>query len=223
MRTEAASWFDRLFAHTPPDRVRASGALEHPPHLPGSVLASDASGGISIFDLARQVGTPRPWTPHPNAEAPYELRCRGAGPVVITYGASLADETALLGQHLQPCALTVTEDEAGLAQAIATGGAYVDRFAGAVATAVASRKAVGAWGVGAWGVAVASSGVPFVLRDPVRALDQVDPARDPVWVHVPGGWWGGLDALYGPALSVDSDPDALARVLARVATPAIPQ
>jgi len=32
-------------------------------------------------------------------------------------------------------------------------------------------------------------------------------------VHVPGGWWGGLEALYASAIAVDEDRSVLIEAL----------
>lgn len=223
MRAVAMPWLDRLLEHEVPEAGRAERALTNPPYTEPRALASpgpEGEGTTTIFEIAQAVGGPDRWEPRPRTGVPYTLSCTGEGPVVITWGAGPEDAAALEQAGLRACALDVTVDEVGLAEAIATKKPWADRFAGAVQAAARGRGAVAAWGTGAHAVAVAGSGLPFVLRDPVRKPSEVDVETDPAWVHVPGAWWGGLAPLYADALAVGEDPGELARRLtAHLAAP----
>ncbi len=212
-RAAVLPWLDELLAHEVADPRRAEKGLRAPPYTPGEALRSPAEGGASIFELALRIGGPRTWSPAPLESVPYELDCAGEGPVVITAGAREDDRDALLGAGLQACALQLAEDELWQAQALITGRAAADRPAGALRQAWRQRAALGIYARGAWAVAAAASGAPTVLRDPQRSLQELDPQRDPTWVHVPGAWWGGLDALYEGALATGSDPATLSGAL----------
>ncbi len=217
-RAVVLPWLDHLLDNSPPDARRSAEVALEPPYTPPDLLQTPTGDHLGIFPLALQVGHPGNYEPRPQQGVPYVLECKGTGPVVVSYGAQPADEQALLAAGLSVCVLDVPADLVGLAEAIAENGAYADRFAGAVASACSRKGALGAYGVGAYGVAVAASGVPFVVRDPVMELDQVDTGRDPPWVHVPGAWWGTMDKLYGQALALGSKPDELAHALVRLQT-----
>ena len=96
---------------------------------------------------------------------------------------------------------------------IATGRPYVGRQAGALRAGARTSGAVAVWGVRAWGLPASAVGLPFVVRDPVRTLDDLDPTRDPAWVHVPGAWWGSVDSALSGALLMSGDPARLAQQL----------
>jgi dienelactone hydrolase len=202
----AAEWLDDLLDHD--GRGDIPDAL---PNSPMELLATPDVGAARFPDLlAGAEGAPA-WVPAPHRDVPYTVSCEGSGPTVIQAGGGPEDTAALVAAGFEACSLEVAEDESGLAEAIATGGAYADRFAGALGDAVRARGAVGVYAVRAWGVAAQGAGVRYVLRDPVRALREVDEDGDPSWIHTPGIWWRGDP--YPDALATGSAPDALVAAL----------
>lgn len=197
-----------------------AGTLDHPkgrtpdplPHSPGDQLASRSVGDARWPDLVAGLSVPL-WTPAPWRDVAWLGRCEGDGPAVLIGGGDAADVAAVQAAGLRACPVTVEDDEAGLAQAIANGQAYADRYAGALRGAAEQHGAVGLYAVRGWGTAALGAGLPYVLRDPLTALDQVDPARDPAWVHAPGIWWN--PGVWSGALATGLDPTALATALAR--------
>jgi len=202
MQREAIPWIEALLDHSggpwldaiPAAPLRTAGPGEERAHL-------------GLFDLT--LLPTETWRPAPWEGVPYELDCRGEGPKVVTLGASRDDRRALRGGGFGVCVLDVPAEETGFEAAVGRGLVYADRYAGAVRTAVDRTDAVAAWGVGGWSVAVAGAGVPHVLRGPPSRMADVDLARDPPWLHVPGLWWGGLPKLWAGALAVDDDPEVL--------------
>jgi len=176
---------------------------------------ADPATGPAIFDL--QLHPTAQWTPAPPDLAPYELDCEGVGPVVIVAGGDATDRRALVDAGLQPCTLSVPTSAADQSEAIGSRTALADLLTASIARAGRTRKAVAAWGVRAWGLPVAASGLPFVVRDPLLDVHDVDVDRDPAWVHVPGAWWGTTERLLSRALATGEDPEALARALAEAA------
>lgn len=214
MQRAAVAWIDRLL-----DGEGGPWAAVVP--LIDLAGTAPQPGYPTIFDLP--LAPTARWEPDPWPEVPYELDCVGVGPVVVVGGGSETDRAALREAGMRACEVTIPEDEAGLFQAVATGRTYADRQAGGLAAAARRTGAVAAWGDRAWGLAAAGIGLPFVVRDPVRIPADLDPARDPPWVHVPGAWWGAVDAALAPAAATDSDPALLARALAeRLVLPVAP-
>ena len=181
-------------------------------HSPGAAADPTAP---ALWDLG-WTATAAPWRPAPDLDAPYELDCAGQGPLVLTAGADPADHAALIGAGLTACAVRVPPDAAALAQAISQGRAAADRPAGALLRAARQRGALGIYAVRAWAMPALATGLPVVVRDPVLQPQQVDPARDPAWIHVPGAWWGATQALLDRAAATGSQPEALARALAQL-------
>lgn len=178
------------------------------PHSPATALAS-ASVGEATFSSLLTRARVEPWTPAPRGAGGWTAECTGEGPAILTLGAS-AQDLAALGDF-RVCPLELVADELGTTEGIVRGQPYVDQLAGSIADAVRARGAAGVYAVGAWGLPARGAGVPFVVRDPVRTLAEVDEARDPAWVHAPGIWWSG-DPLVGAAAS-GTDPAALAATL----------
>ena len=211
MVREAAAWLDRLLAHTPRTEV-----IPDPlPSMPMEQLSSPGVGEAGFAGLLAEVAAPPAWTPAPTPDVPYALDCVGEGAPVILAGGDAADRAALTMAGFQPCALSVGEDELAEPEAIATGGAYADRFAGALRAAAAEKGAgeqerARVYAVRAWGVAAEGAGVSYVLRDPLQSAAAVDPLRDPSWVHAPGIWWG---PRYASALAAGDDRVALVEAL----------
>jgi dienelactone hydrolase len=222
MRALALPWLDEHLGHVPPDPDRAIAVLQAPPYTPGEALRSPADHGTaSILELALQTGGPQFWEPHPFTGWEWGVTrapdC--AGPPVLTLGAEPRDEAAILAIGACPVAVTVRAQEGAEGAAVARGQALVEGAAGAVLQATSAladpegEVPLGVYAVGAWAPVTAAANLPAVLRDPARDPRALDPTRDPPWVHVPGGWWGGLDALYASALAVGDDPAALAAAL----------
>ncbi len=174
-------------------------------------LPPDARSVFALHDVLQ----PRQfWSPAREGDGHHELSCQGSGPVVVVAGGDAQDQAALVAVGFRACAVRVPEDAAGHDEAIATQGpAYVNRLAGAVAEAAERVQARAVWGVRAWGLVAAGTGLPYVVRDPVLRLDQVDPQRDPAWIHVPGAWWGAVEAGLVGARAMGPDPVALAQQL----------
>ncbi|NOY25675.1 MAG: hypothetical protein GXP62_07355, partial [Oligoflexia bacterium] len=42
------------------------------------------------------------------------------------------------------------------------------------------------------------------------------------WIHIPGAWWGAIDAALSSAIATGDDPQILAAALARATQPAAP-
>jgi len=205
MVREAAEWLDKHLKH------RGTGSIPDTlPNVSSTVLASPGVGPTRLVDLLGSVSDAPAWAPKPVRDVLYTVDCTGKGPSVIVAGGGASDVDALAAAGLRPCVIDVGQDEVGLAESIATGGAYVDRFSGALKDAVRDRAAVGVYAVRAWGLAAEGAGVPYVLRDPVQTLGEVDLVRDPAWIHAPGVWWRG--PLYPSALATGDEPVALAAV-----------
>jgi hypothetical protein len=120
-----------------------------------------------------------------------------------------------------PCDLRLAPDETWEARAVTSGRALVDRPASALRAASAQHGGAPVYAVGSWTIAAAASGVPWVGREPLRGLDDVQPEQHPAWVHAPGAWWGGLEPLYASALALSDDPDELLSTLAQLRDGAI--
>ncbi|MCK6523230.1 hypothetical protein L6R49_17580 [Myxococcota bacterium] len=185
--------------------------LSQLPQLPGEALRSAELGPASLSDVLTPAQPPR-WSPSPDLDAPYTLRCAGAGPVVIAAGARDDELAALVQAGLRACALTVTADEVDQEAGLITQRPYVDRFAGALLSAARRERAVGLYVTRAWGVAAEGAGLPYVLREPLLRPQDVRPDQDPPWVHAPGWWWPA--PTYPGALLTGDDPAALAAALA---------
>ena len=175
-------------------------------------LRAGAFEGLpTLFDLNLDPSVR--WIPRVGAEGPAELDCAGRGPAVLVLGGGPADVDALVAAGLRACAARVPDDQGALHEAQVTGAVAAEAVAGALALAARRADAKGVYAVRAWAVPAAALGLPWVARDPVR-----DPRRlgadDPAWVHVPGAWWGGMDALLQGARAEGSAPGALAGALA---------
>lgn len=146
--------------------------------------------------------------------APVES-CTGEGLTVLVAGGDDADVAAITAAGLRACTLSLLdEDESGQAAALASRDAWADHLAGTLRLAAQHRQAFGVYAVRAWEAPAFASALPYVVRDPVTTLDQLDVPRDPPWIHVPGAWWGGLERARAGAMAAGQDPMALAGVLA---------
>jgi dienelactone hydrolase len=183
-------------------------------------------GPLPLLDLRTEGPTPdalgildlplRPearWSPQPLPAVPWLGACEGSGPRVLVAGGGPEDLAALRGAGLAPCPVDLPEDEIGVEEAIGRGGAYADRQAGGLQAAAKKLGVTSVYAVRAWGLPASALGLPFVVREPLRSAAAVDPARDPAWVHVPGAWWGAMDAALAPALATGDDPLSLAAAL----------
>ena len=162
-----------------------------------------------------------PWVPTAtvgSGRLSVELSCEGAGPTVLTAGATALDRAALGAVGLRACQVTVSHDEVGLAEGIATGEPYAGRLATALRDAAQLQGAQGIYAVRAWAVPAAGAGLPFAVRGPIDAPGDLILDQDPAWVHVPGVWWGGMDAVRAAAVGA-GDAATAAEALARSLTP----
>ncbi len=213
MIQRAADWLAKILKHP-------RGAIPSPlSHLPGEVLASKTVGTSRWADLVAPLEIPL-WSPAPYRDVAWLGQCTGEGPAVLIGGGEARDAQAVRDAGLRACPITVEEDEAGLAQAIANKQAYADRYAGALRGAAEQHQAIGLYAVRGWGTAALGAGLPFVLRDPLTDPDQVDPEQDPPWVHAPGIWW--TEDVWSTALATGTDPNVLANALANQAGVATP-
>ncbi|MCK6505716.1 hypothetical protein L6R53_20375 [Myxococcota bacterium] len=136
------------------------------------------------------------WSPSPVEGAAWSVACVGEGPTVVLAGAGgpPGDAAGVAGHRV--CRFSLEDPPTAVDEARVQGQVYADRVAGALRAAAAQEGATTLWGVGGWSVAVAGAGLPCRLWDPPRRPEQVDPAADPAWLHVPGLWWGLADELY---------------------------
>ncbi len=193
----ALAWVDDLIG----------GAGEVPealPHSPATALVSASVGEASFADLLTRSRLD-PWSPAPRGAGGWTAECVGEGRTILTLGAEERDLAALGGFRV--CPLELVADDLGTTEGIVRGKPYVDQLAGSIADAARARGADGVYAVGAWGLPARGAGVPFVVRDPIRTLAEVDEARDPAWIHAPGVWWSG-DPVEG-AVVTGSDPAVL--------------
>ena len=197
MQREAIDWIEQHQARA----VTGAVWLEDPPLL--ELRASPAPGPrLGIFDLELQPATM--WTPQRSAPAEFSVACEGTGPTVLVLGRGPVP-------GFRSCVVTLGE----LAWAVDAGRGRVtaDKVVAALRAAAAEHKVQALWGYGGHGVAVAAIEWPFVLEEPRRTPAEVDVDVDPSWMHVPGLWWGGVEALYAEALAT-GDEAACAAALA---------
>jgi dienelactone hydrolase len=214
MRAIALPWLDHQLGHQPRDTAAAEQAIRQPAHTPGQALRSPVDhGAMSILELALAVGGPRDWQARTDLEQSATHSCAGDGDAIIAVGAGPEDLQALRAVGWAPCDLHLVPDETWEPRAFTAGYALVDRPAAALRQLSAELGGAPIYGTGPWAIAAAASGAPWVGRTPLHSLDQVDPVAHPAWVHVPGGWWGGLEELYGHALAMGDDPNALIEAL----------
>ena len=206
MQEAAWAWLDRHLD------LRSPTELELPtptPRTPGPAAPGIHRG---IRDLALHPTTM--WQPMPWEGVPYSADCAGEGPTVVVGGAGPGDLRALRAAGLRACVVRVPADETGFVAAVGEGRVMADRQLGALATVAAREGAVGAYGVRAWGLVASGLGLPFVWRDPLTEIEDLDPSRDPEWVHVPGAWWGVCRDRSALALETGEEAKALALRLA---------
>ena len=175
------------------------------------------SGSAPITELSLPVGSL--WHPAPRRAVAHTQVCAGEGPTVVVAAGEAQDIVALHTAGFRTCSVQLITasgqswDPVDLAESVTSGAPLIDRVAGALLTVAQREDAVAIWGNRAFGLAASGVGLPFVVRDPVRTVDQVDPATDPPWIHVPGAWWGAVEAQLAGALAVGPDPAELARAL----------
>ncbi len=166
----------------------------------------------SIFDLPLQPTTMWTATP-PGGDGHHELSCSGSGPTVLLAGNHAADRDAVLAQGLRACEVRIPEDMGAVHEAIALRTAAVDHTAQALGAAARRCQAQGIYAVRAWGVPSLPTGLPYIVREPVRSPQQLQTDSDPLWIHVPGAWWGALEPVWAGAVATGTDPTALAKAL----------
>ncbi len=214
MAAIALPWLDEQLGHSPSDPASAAAALAQPPHTPGEALRSSTDqGAMTILELASSLGGPTAWSPRLDVDHGATATCTTDDPPVLAVGVGLPDLMALKDAGLAPCDVRLPPLETWEPQALTSGHALVDRPASALASLSAELGGAPIYAVGAWSVAAAASGVRWVGRAPPRSIGDIDPERDPAWVHLPGGWWGGLEPLYANAAATGDDPAALVEAL----------
>jgi len=167
-----------------------------------------------LFDLADHLHPTDMWSPGREGASHHELSCQGKGPVVVVAGGQATDLSSLEAAGLRACAVRIPEDAVGHDQAVGTAGTpYTHVLSGALRAAADRVQAKAAYGVRGHGLVAAGTGLPYVVRSPVRTLGEVDPTQDPNWIHVPGAWWGALAPVWTGALAVADDADELAGTL----------
>lgn len=183
-------------------------------------LRSPGHEALGSFARIRQLRVPEgpAWIPSvdPGRPYPYELSCAGDGPTVLALGASAADLVALTDAGLSACDLRIPQDSRSLARAIGAGTPAADPALGAVLAAIGRRQPAGIFARRGWAMLAARTGLPFVLAEPLLGLHQVDPTRDPPWVHLPGAWRpidGPAADAHRRALASGEDPTRLASTL----------
>lgn len=154
------------------------------------------------------------WRPAAADPLPWSMRCAGSGPVVLLAGADLSDAVALQAAGLETCLVTVeppSPEEEGDSQLLAR--PMADRVVASLAAAASESGARGAWGRRAWGLPISALNLPFVVADPLEEVAELR-LDDPMWVHVPGAWWGVITQGQRAALRTGDDTPALAATLA---------
>jgi len=175
-------------------------------------LSPDAK---SIADLA--LPGLEDWELNPTeGEAP-TMDCKGGGPMVLVLGRQAPE--ALQDGGFRTCELKMPTppgaswDESAWTESIGLGTVRADAIGGAVRSMAQRHGAVAVWAHRCWGIVAGAAGVPFVVEDPVQTFADIDPARDPGWVHVPGAWTGAVTKQLGGALAMDTDVPTLVSAL----------
>ena len=176
-----------------------------------------------IPDLATYLQPKKQWSAGRTGEGHHELSCQGKGPVVVVAGGEETDLSALEAAGLRACAVRIPEDAVGHDEAVGTAGTpYTHILSGALHAAADRVQAKAVFSVRGHGLVAAGTGLPYVVRDPIRGLAELDPNQDANWVHVPGAWWGALDPVWQGALATGDDPVELAGRLAKELRPDVP-
>jgi dienelactone hydrolase len=205
MQKRALTWFENQLGLAKGPWVDTVGGHDL------STGSTDMVDALSIMQLP--VPGTMAWVPKPVRGAAFSLSCTGSGPVVLTLGS--VNPGPLTSGGFTACSVTVplppgvSYDALAFAESLGRGQVRVDALAGAVLAAGESRSAVGVWGRRAWGLVAGSTGMPFVVQDPIRTVEELDVTHDPPWIHVPGAWSGAIDTLMAGALAVGEDPEAL--------------
>ena len=142
--------------------------------------------------------------------------CKGSGHVIALVGGSDLDREILSEEGFRVCRIALPVDELGAVEAIGRGQVYADRQAGGLLRAVEKSGAVAVWSVRGWALPASAAGVPYVVREPLNFIQDVDPVQDPIWIHVPGAWWGVFERVNAQAVLAHSDPVKLAKALAEI-------
>lgn len=189
-----------------------SGALLDPVPLLDLSTGTQDPDAPGIFDLPL---TPTElWTPTASGTPPaYELSCAGTGPGVLVLGGEQPDQDAIVAAGLRACMATIKADPTGTAEGIARQRPYAETLATGVTHIMATKQLDAIYAVRGWALPAAGSGHPFVAREPLTRIDQLDVNGDPTWVHVPGMWWGAGAAAADRALSQGTEPQSLSAAL----------
>lgn len=211
MQQQALAFFDRHLDLGPPSDGEPGPAPIQPIRTP-ALTDTD----LDLVDLVPHLSPPTLWSPGKAGEGHHELSCEGSGPAVVVAGGDPADQAALVAEGLRACLVRIPEDAVGHDVSIATGGTpYTHVLSGALAAAAERVSARAIYSVRGFGLVAAGTGLPYTVREAVRTPRDVDPARDAVWLHVPGAWWGALDPVWDAALAVDDSPVTVAGALKR--------
>ena len=172
---------------------------------------------LDITDLVAHLTPGERWTPGRVGEGHHEVSCSGSGPVVVVAGGDTADVDALVAGGLRACAVRIPEDAVGHDVSIGTGGTpYTHILSGALAAAAERVSAKAVYSVRGFGLVAAGTGLPYVVRSPVKTVTNVDVSLDANWIHVPGAWWGAVDPVWSGALATAESAEELVPVLVGV-------
>ena len=176
--------------------------------------AALTSTELDIPDLLPFLTPKSTWTPGRTGEGHHELSCDGRGPAVAIAGGTEADQAALVAAGLKACLVRMPEDAVGHDVAIATAGTpYTHVLSGALAAAAARIDAEAIYAVRGYALVAAGTGIEYAVLDPIRTFADIELENDPAWIHVPGAWWGAIDASWKGARAVSTEREALVSAL----------
>ena len=160
----------------------------------------------------------REWKPAPTQGEVFRAECSGQGPTVLLLG-SAVNTKPLHNAGFRTCGVWPSTPTGALynqlawAESVGLGLTRVDALAGGVLQVAEREQAEFIWAHRGWGLVAAATGIRFVVHDPIVSVDQIDPALDAPWVHVPGAWNGGAENALKGALNKGADPATLVQSL----------
>lgn len=183
--------------------------------VPGLDLAAPAPAADApgLRDLALPAPA-TPWLPAAAdpMRAPHSLTCTGRGPTALVLGGTLDELDVIAATGREACLVEIREAPGAFAESVALGDVFADAVVASVRQAAERKQADAVYAARAWALPAASLGLPYVVRDPVRAArDLTD--EDPAWVHVPGAWHGVVAAAMDGARATGSDAATLSAAL----------